>query len=110
MGRFKKGLVVGGLLGAGLVWLNTTKKGREMRDEILDYAANIYADVKEKILESENWDKVNKVKYVAMVRETLESYDSRHNLSANVKQLVEKLVINQWKNLRGEIKKKKTKK
>ncbi len=26
MGKFKKGLFLGGLLGAGLMWLNATKK------------------------------------------------------------------------------------
>ena len=40
MGTFKKGLFFGGLLGAGLMWLNTTKQGRELRENMLNYAAD----------------------------------------------------------------------
>jgi len=35
MGNFKKGLFLGGLLGAGLMWLNVTPKGREMKAKLL---------------------------------------------------------------------------
>ena len=31
MGKFKKGFLFGGLLGAGIMWMSTTKKGREVR-------------------------------------------------------------------------------
>ncbi|MEK7084784.1 MAG: hypothetical protein AAB932_06120, partial [Patescibacteria group bacterium] len=53
MGKFKKGLFLGGILGAGLMWLNTTTRGKEKREEIFDHAAEIYRRVKEEIKDSD---------------------------------------------------------
>jgi len=103
MGKFKKGLMLGGLLGAGFMWLNTTKKGREVRENMLDQAAVVYADVKKKVLASKNWNKLTKQKYVKIVRETIETYAKNKNWSANTKKMVMKLVENQWKNIKSEI-------
>ncbi len=49
MGSFKKGLFLGGLLGAGLVWLNTTVKGKQIREKILVHADALYIELKESI-------------------------------------------------------------
>lgn len=96
MGKFKKGLFLGGLLGAGLVWMSTTKKGREVREKVLDYAAEVYSDVKDKVMASGGWDKMTKSKYIKLVRETVDTYAVKNGLARNVKNMVVKLVANQW--------------
>ncbi|HBU06905.1 MAG TPA: hypothetical protein DEB09_02385 [Candidatus Magasanikbacteria bacterium] len=105
MGIFKKGLLLGGLLGAGLMWLNTTKKGKEMRDEMLDHAAEVYVKLKEKILTSEQYYKLTKNEYVKMVQELVNKYAIDNGLAENIKKMVEKLVVAQWSNLKGQMKK-----
>ena len=35
-------------MGAVFTWLNVTKKGKETRSQLLDYAASVYGEVKEK--------------------------------------------------------------
>ena len=100
MGKFKKGLFVGGLLGAGLTWLNTTKKGRETREKILDYAAEVYTQVKEKVMASGGWDKMTKAKYVKIVKQVVDTYAIDNGLAANVKTTVGKLVASQWKRVK----------
>jgi len=105
MGKFKKGLCLGGLLGAGMMWLNTTKKGKEMRDEMLDHAAEVYVGLKDKILASSKYKDLTKHEYVKMAQELVNKYAVENGLAENVKKMVEKLVVAQWKNLKGEMKK-----
>jgi gas vesicle protein len=105
MGKFNKGLFLGGILGAGLMWLNVTKKGKKLRDELLDHAAVIYEEVKEKAMSSEMWKEMNKNKYVELVKETVNKYAVKNALSENFKNMIEKVVCSQWCNLEKKIKK-----
>jgi gas vesicle protein len=99
MGKFKKGLFIGGLLGAGITWLNVTKKGKETRDQLLDHAAVVYAQVMEKAKVSKAMKDFNKNKYVKIVKEVVDKYAIENGLSEKVKNLVIKLVSTQWKNV-----------
>lgn len=98
MGKFKHGLFLGGLLGAGLVWLNVTKKGKEVRGQLVDNAASVYTDVKEKILASEGWDKMTKSKYYKFVEQTVNKYAVENDLLDSMRDMIEKIVKAQWKN------------
>ncbi len=102
MGTFKKGLFFGGLLGAGLMWLNTTKRGRELRDNMVDYAADVYAEVKKKITSSKGWRQLSKNEYVRTVEEVVNNYAVEHDLPDKVRDVVEKVVKAQWKKLKEE--------
>lgn len=103
MGRFKKGVFLGSLVGAGLVWLNATKKGKEVREKILEYATDVYAEVKEKVTSSPKWANLKKNEYVILVREVVDRYAGRFGLSDQVKTTIAKIVANQWENLKKEI-------
>ncbi|MBU2542008.1 hypothetical protein KJ785_00410 [Patescibacteria group bacterium] len=103
MGKFKKGLCLGGLLGAGLVWLNTTQKGRETREQMLDHAAEVYVKLKEKVLTSEEYKNLNKNQYVKLVTEAVNKYAIENGLAESVKNMVVKVVSAQYKNLKGEL-------
>ena len=105
MGKFKKGLFFGGILGAGMMWLNTTKKGKEMREEMLDHAAEIYVTIKEKALNSKQYQDLNKNEYVKMVKEMVDKYAVKNGMADNIKKMVTKVLTAQYKNLKGEIKK-----
>lgn len=109
MATFKKGMMLGGLLGLGLMWLNTTKKGKAMRDEMLGQAADLYADIKEKVLQSDAWENMTKNKYMAMVEEAVETYAVKNGLADKVKGIITQLLATQWKTLEKEVKKKKKK-
>ena len=105
MGKFKKGLFFGGILGAGMMWLNTTKKGKEMREEMLDHAAEIYVTIKEKALNSKQYQDLNKNEYVKMVKEMVDKYAVKNGMADNIKKMVTKVLTAQYKNLKSEIKK-----
>ena len=106
MGKFKKGLCLGGLLGAGLMWLNATTMGKKTREKMLDYSADIYEDLKEKVLSSKEWKNMNKSKYVKLVKKNVDKYATDNALANNVKKMVTKLLIAEWGNLKKEINKK----
>jgi len=100
MGKFKKGLFLGGILGAALTWINTTTKGREFREKLLDQSAVIYAEVKERALASDTWETMQKNEYVRMVQDAVDKYAKEHELADDVRKMIVKLVSSQWKNLR----------
>lgn len=99
MGKFKKGLFFGGLLGASTVWMSTTKKGREVRDKMFDQAADVYVMVKDELEKIGALDKISKQKYVAKVREVVDKYAVKNGLADKTKKTVVKLVSTQWKEL-----------
>lgn len=101
----KNGLLLGGLLGAGLVWLNTTKKGRELRSQITEQAAEIYGGVKQKVMASETWTKLSKANYVEMVKEAVDDYTKRHPVAEQAKTIITKILTAQWSNLQEQLKK-----
>ena len=105
MGKFKKGLFLGGLIGASMVWLNTTKKGREVKGKLLDQAADIYLEVKDKIMRSEAMEKLSKQEFVVMVREAVDKYAVQNGLAGKVKKMLTKLISTQWGNLQKELRK-----
>lgn len=105
MGKIKKTLFVGSIMGAGLIWLTSTKKGKEVRDQLLDEAAAIYEDVKNKILSSGVAKKVSKSQYTQMVRDAVEKYSKGKKIMAPLKALVIEMILAQWDSLRDEVEK-----
>ena len=103
MGRFNKGLLVGGLLGAGLALMNTTKKGKEVKDKLFDNAAEIYVELKDKMMASETWERMTKQDFVVMAQEAVEKYAVKNGLADKTKKVITKLVSTQWKNLQNEL-------
>ncbi len=107
MGKFKKGLFLGTLLGAGLTWLNSTTKGKETRGNLIDHAEKIYPEIKDKILSSEAWKSMTKSKYIKLVDKQVSLYAKKYKLPSTAKKLISKVVIAQWNNLQAAIMKKK---
>lgn len=105
MGKFNKGLVLGGLLGAGLMWLNATKKGKEVREQMIDYASEVYEEVKEKVLASEGWEKMTKSEYYKIVEKIVDKYAVENDLADTVRDMVTKIVNAQWGKITKEDKK-----
>lgn len=97
MGRFKKGAVLGGLLGAGLMWMFTTKKGRQVRGQMLDTTAKLYPEVKKMVVASGGWKKISKSKYTEIVKEVVNKYAVSNGLAVAAKSMIIKLLHQQFK-------------
>ncbi len=106
MGNFKKGAMFGGIIGAALVWLNTSKKGKAYRDQLLDHAGTVYTDIEAKVKESETMDKLTKNKYVNIVKDVVEKYAVQNGLAESTKNTIIKLVNSRWGAVNKNAKKK----
>lgn len=102
MGAIKKSLVLGSIMGAGLIWLTSTKKGKEVRDQLLDQSAEIYLDLKKKIQKIDKQYNISKSAYVKMAKNAVNDYFDQHPFPAAVKDIVLKVVLSQWEHLKDE--------
>lgn len=102
MGNFKKGLLLGGVVGAFMTWLNATPKGREMRDKIMQHLEPLYNELKTSIKQLEGptqemWD--------ALVERAVEEYVAKKELTEEVKNNLIKQLKKKWLQLAKELKK-----
>ncbi|EKD42890.1 MAG: hypothetical protein ACD_72C00544G0003 [uncultured bacterium] len=102
MGNFKRGLVLGGAVGAFLTWLNVTPQGKEMRAKILQHFEPLYNELKASIKQLEGptqemWD--------ALVERAVEEYGNKKELAEEVKNNLMKELKKKWLQLAKELKK-----
>ena len=102
MGGFKRGILLGGLLGAGLAWLSVTKEGKAMRDQAIDHALKVYDRVKREVLKSPTWKKMTKSDFAKIVQKIADQYGAEIGLAKKITNTVVALVVSQWNKLRKE--------
>lgn len=100
MGHFKKGLFLGGLLGAALMWLNATPKGKEMRAKLLEHAQPLYAQLKESLKQLEG---PTQEMYDALVERAVEEYAAKKEMAMEMKNMLVKELKKKWVDLEKEI-------
>src|SRR3989344_7651710 len=103
MGKFKKGLLLGGIIGAGATLMSTTKKGKAISEQLLDNAAEVYIELQEKISKSKTWKDMKKKDFVVMAEELMDKYAIKNGLAEKTKKTLIKLVSTQWDNLQAEL-------
>ena len=103
MGRFKKGLFLGGILGAGLMWLNATTRGKAQREEIFDHAAEVYRRVKQDVMASDALGQIKQNSYVHLVEKYMKLYKEQYHLAEGAATMVGKIVKAQWDTLADEV-------
>lgn len=103
MGRFNKGVIIGSILGASTVWMNTTKQGKEVKEKLKDHAQEAFDELKEKLSES---DLMDRVKYDARVKKVVAEFTKRKDLPAKAGKILESILQSQWKRLQSTKKKK----
>lgn len=96
MGKFNKGLFLGGLFGGLVTWMNTTKKGKAVRDDLLQHATKAYELAVTEIKGTDKWQDLQEHEYVAKVRELVNRYAIENGLSDKVKGTLSTLLEKQW--------------
>ncbi len=100
MGRFKKGLVLGGVLGAGLMWLNATVKGKEYRAKLIAHIEPLYSELRESIKKLEG---PTREMWNALVERAVEEYSAKKELAIDIKNNLIKELQKKWEGLEKEI-------
>lgn len=101
MGRFNRGLFLGGLLGAALMWLNVTPKGKEMRAKIAAHLEPLFNELKESLKQLEG---PTREMYDALVERAVAEYASRRELADDVKMILIRELKKRWSKLQKELK------
>ncbi len=104
MGKFNKGLFLGGLVGAAMMWLNATPKGKEMRAKLLEHLNPLYNELKESIKQLEG---PTKEMYDALVERAVEEYAAKKEMAVDMKAVLVRKLKKKWVELEKEIKKRK---
>ncbi|MFA6105187.1 MAG: hypothetical protein WC725_01135 [Patescibacteria group bacterium] len=102
MGRFKKGLFLGGLLGASLMWLNATPKGKEMRSKLANHLEPLFNELKASLKQLEG---PTKDMYDALVERAVEEYAVKKELAEEVKVMLLRELKKRWKEVQKDLKK-----
>lgn len=100
MGKFKKGLIIGGLLGAALTWLNVTPKGKELRDKILLHSDALYKELRESLKQLEG---PTREMYDALVERAVAEYGQKKELASDMKTMVVKELKKRWEKIEKEL-------
>ncbi|MEK7644120.1 MAG: hypothetical protein AAB390_02350 [Patescibacteria group bacterium] len=103
MGKFNKGFFLGSVVGAGLIWLSTTKKGRETKARAIVHGEKLFEIAKEKALATESWGLLSKTKFAGIVSAAAAEYSQKNGLADNIRKITERLATAKW----GELKKEK---
>lgn len=101
MGMFKKGFFLGGLIGAAVVWLNATAKGKEFRTKMITHLEPLYAELKETIKTLEG---PTKEMYDALVERAVEEYAAKKEMALDMKTHLIKELQKRWDTLVEDIK------
>lgn len=100
---FKKGFLFGGLLGAGLMWLSATKKGKELRDEAMAHAQTVYERAKKEVQRLGGWDEFTRAKFNLLVEDIANKYAEEVGMAKRFSKIVAKMVESQWSRLKKEM-------
>lgn len=100
MGRFKKGLFLGGLVGAALMWLNATPKGKEFRAKLAAHLDPLYAELKTSLKQLEG---PTREMYEALVERAVAEYAAKKELAAEMKNMLIKELKRKWNDLRNSL-------
>jgi len=90
----------GSMIGAGMTWLFTSKKGKETREHLLDHASEIISMIQSEVKGSKQWKKLSKGEYTKMVEKKVDAYIKKNKLAKQAKGMLVKLVGSQWENLK----------
>ncbi len=102
MGNFKKGLLVGGAVGAFLTWLNVTPKGKKVRSQIMSHLEPLFNELKISLKQLEG---PTQEMYDALVERAVEEYGAKAELAFEVKNSLVRQLKKRWKELEKDLRK-----
>ncbi len=96
---FKKGLVVGGLIGGALVALASTRRAQEMRERLVNYSEDLYRELQES---AEDWAAQTKEKYLEMVDKVTEEFVKSKKLALHLKKQLSDKLEEKWDDFQAD--------
>lgn len=94
---------MGGLLGAAMMWLNATPKGKEMRAKLMSEADLLFKELKESLSKLEG---PTREMYDALVERAVEEYAAKKEMAMDMKNMLMKELKKRWDNLAADLRNK----
>lgn len=82
MGKFNKGFIVGGLVGALVMWLGVTPRGKELRSKVREHLEPLGTEISESLKQLEG---PTREMYDALVERMVEEYARKKELAVEIK-------------------------
>lgn len=97
--NFKKGLVIGGLIGGTLIALAQTKKGRELRLRAMRSAEEIFGELQREVGEIAA---VSMEKFNELAERAAEEYIKKKNMALEMKDTIKERLQEKWHEMQRE--------
>lgn len=104
--NFKKGLLVGGVLGGVVVALGMSKKGREMQKKAWEYSQELCKELHKKMIE---WGEISKETYKDLARRATDELVKRKEMAMSMKDMVVDRLEDKWEDVQNDLLFRKTK-
>lgn len=99
MGQFKKGMFLGGLIGAFIVWL-TTPKGKEFREKLAQNAEPLFKELTTSLKQLEG---PTREMYEALVERAVAEYASKREMAQVMQQALVRDLKRRWKDIKKSL-------
>ncbi|MDO8626042.1 MAG: YtxH domain-containing protein [Candidatus Magasanikbacteria bacterium] len=103
MGRFRKGLILGGLMGAALTWLNATPRGKEFRAKLAEHLNPLFEELKASLKQLEG---PTREMYEALVERAVEEYALKRQMAEEMKVQLTRQLKKKWHEIKKDLEKK----
>jgi gas vesicle protein len=98
--NFKKGLVVGSILGGALVAFGMSKKGKELRTKLMDYSEELSKELKKRAVEL---GVTTKEMYEDMVHRAVEEFAKQKELALDLKEKLVEQLKQKWDDIQTDL-------
>jgi gas vesicle protein len=98
--HFKKGFLLGSLVGGALVALGFSKKGKEWQAKVAEHSQELYKELRSKVLEL---GEGSREVYVEMVRRATDEFAKRKELAREAKDMLVSKLHDKWDELQAEV-------
>jgi gas vesicle protein len=93
MSRFNKGFILGGLVGAIVMWFGVTPRGKELRAKVGEHLEPLLKEVRESLRQLEG---PTREMYDALVERIVEEYAAQKELAIEIKNRLVKELKQRW--------------
>lgn len=89
--------LLGGVVGAGLMWLLGTTKGKKTQAKMLDMTEELFVNMKKTVIASPTWKEFEQSQYGRLVTQVVKEYAKKHKLPKDMEAWISSHLLRRWK-------------
>lgn len=89
--------LLGGIVGAGLMWLLGTAKGKKAQTKMVAMADELFLGMKKTVIASPTWKEFQEGQYGRLVTQVVKAYVKKHKLPKDVEAWISSQLLRRWK-------------